>query len=289
MPGVKIQKLEKASGFVVIDLPDAKLAVGPTRLAPKILQDGAEMLARSVTYTFASFGLQHSGGSAGINAKPDERDDAITAYMEDMAPLVADGRWLTWPGTGVSASDLAPLRAGDARTFDDPEVLAGGAVAAAGAMLDGGLDGIDVAFVGSGPLVDAARAALVGQGAAVVDGEADAACQALFVAGKAGAIDHVAAAGVQAKVVVPLTPLAVTAKAYAVLRRAETTYVPDFVALAAPLLDALDADHGDGITRVRELAGALAPEGPGAWLAACGLAEAFLSTWQDSLPFGRPI
>jgi hypothetical protein len=60
MPGVKIQKLAKANGFLALDLPDAKLAVGPTRLAPKILQDGAEMLARSVTYTFASFGLQRT-------------------------------------------------------------------------------------------------------------------------------------------------------------------------------------------------------------------------------------
>jgi glutamate dehydrogenase/leucine dehydrogenase len=289
MPGVKIQKLAKANGFLALDLPDAKLAVGPTRLAPKILQDGAEMLARSVTYTFASFGLQHSGGSAGINAKPDERDDAITAYMEEVAPLVAEGRWLTWPSTGVTAADLTPLRAGDTRVLDDPELLAGGAVAAAAATLDGGLEGVDVAFVGSGQLIDAARAALVEQGAAIVDGEAEAACDALFVAGKAGAIDHDAAATVQAKIVVPLSPLAITAKAYAVLRRADITYVPDFVALAAPLLAALDPDSGDPITRVRDLAAALAPEGPGAWLAACGLAEAFLSTWQESLPFGRPI
>ena len=286
---MKIQKLAKANGFLIVDLPDAQLSVGPTRLAPKILQDGAEMQARSVTYSFASFGVQHSGGSAGINAKPDERDDAITAYMEEVAPLLAEGRWLTWPGTGVTAADLAPIRAGDARPLDDPDLLVAGAVAAAGAMRDGGLDGADIGLVGSGQLIDAARAVLVDQGAAIVDGDTDAACDVLFVAGKAGAIDHDGAASVRAKIVAPLTPLAVTAKAYAALRRADITYVPDFVALAAPLLAALDADNGDAVTRVRELAAALASEGPGAWLAACGLAEAFLQTWQESLPFGRPI
>ncbi|MEY2451111.1 MAG: hypothetical protein QOD92_685, partial [Acidimicrobiaceae bacterium] len=33
----------------------------------------------------------------------------------------------------------------------------------------------------------------------------------------------------------------------------------------------------------------LAEEGPNAWLVAIGLAEALLSTWQDALPFGRPL
>jgi len=123
---VKIQKLTTTNGFIVIDLPDADLAAGPTRLAPKILQDGAEWLARSVTYTFASFGLEHSGASAGINAKAEERDDAITAYMEEVAPMVAEGRWLTWPSTGVTSDDLAALRTNGAGPLDDPTLTADG-------------------------------------------------------------------------------------------------------------------------------------------------------------------
>jgi glutamate dehydrogenase/leucine dehydrogenase len=290
MRRVKIQKLATTNGFIVIDLPDADLAAGPTRLAPKILQDGAEWLARSVTYTFASFGLKHSGASAGINAKPDERDTAITAYMEEVAPMVAEGRWLTWPSTGVTSDDLAALRTNGATPLDDPTLTAAGAVAATAAMLDGsGLAGADVVVVGSGPVVDAARTALADAGADVVDGGLDQPCTAVFVAGKSGVVDHHVATNIQAKVVSPLTPLAVTAKAYAALRRADATYVPDFIALAGPLLAALDGDNGDPVTRIRDLATALATEGPGAWLAACGLAEAFLQTWRDELPFGRPI
>ena len=40
-------------------------------------EKGAEMLARSVTYSFAAFGVKASGASAGINAKPDGRDAAV--------------------------------------------------------------------------------------------------------------------------------------------------------------------------------------------------------------------
>ena len=43
-----------------------------------------------------------------------------------------------------------------------------------------------------------------------------------------GFVDHHAADGVKAKTIVPLTPLPVTAKAYAAFRRAEIVYVPDF-------------------------------------------------------------
>lgn len=281
---MEIRKLEKTNGFLCIDLPDAQLVVGTTRLAPKILQDGAELLARSLTYTFASFGLQHSGGSAGINSTPDARDDAITAYMEEVASLVHDGRWLTWPGTGVTEDDLKPLRIAETPRLDDPTLTAAGAVAAAGELA-----GERVAIVGTGPVVDAARQALGAANADVVDGGLDADCHALFLAGKAGMVDHDLADTVKAHVVVPLTPLPITTKAYAVLSRASRTYVPDFVALAAPMLDALDADSGDAVGRVRDLAAELMAEGPAAWMAACRRAETFLQTWQEAPPFGRPL
>jgi hypothetical protein len=103
-------------------------------------------------------------------------------------------------------------------------------------------------------------------------------------------IDHDAAASVKAHVVVPLSPLPVTAKAYAAFRRAEIVYVPDFIALAAPLLAAFDpAAEADPVERVRQSMQDIVPDGPNAWLVAIGRAEAFLSTWQDGLPFGRPL
>ena len=65
--------------------------------------DGATALARTLTYRFASFERQVGGASAGINAKPDDRAAAVAAFVEEVEPLVADRRFLTEPGRGVSA------------------------------------------------------------------------------------------------------------------------------------------------------------------------------------------
>ena len=68
----------------------------------------------------------------------------------------------------------------------------------------------------------------------------------------------------------PLTPVPVTSKAYAAFRRNEVVYVPDFVALAAPLLAAFDADGGDPDDRIRQSIDEIKGEGPNAWLLAIG-------------------
>lgn len=283
---MQITKLERANGFLVVDLEGVP-AVGVTRLAPKVLQDGAELLARSISYTFASFGLQLSGGSAGINAKPDERDAAITGYLEDVAPLVADGRWQTWAGTGLSDEDLAPVHVRDGAALADPALTARGAVAAARAAVP---DASTVAVAATGPVAAAARAELDAAGLTTVAGESvDTAADVVLVGGKAGVIDHDVAATVAAKAVVPLSPLPVTAKAYAVLSRAGSVYVPDFLALAAPLLAHVDAAGGDPVERVTERVAKAAAQGVDAWRAAVDDAETYLLTWRDALPFGRPL
>jgi hypothetical protein len=287
---VRIQKLASTDAFIAWDLDGDETAVGVVRCAPKILVDGAELLARSTTYAFAAFGLRHSGASAGINAKPDNRDDAITAFMEEVAPLVGGGRLVLTPGNGVTADDLQPLDLGALpHTPDDPSLTAAGVVAAAGAAVDGGLSDKAVAMIGGGPLAEAAKAAAAAAGATVADGSAPPA-DVLFVAGKAGVLDEDTAQTVKAGVVVPLTPVPVTAKAYAVLSRAGVVYIPDFLALAAPLLAAFDHDSGvDPVARVGEAVQAVAGDGVDAWRTAVANAEGFLSTWQDQLPFGRPL
>ena len=58
MRSVKMQKLGGTDAFIVFDLEGAAYNVGVTRLAPKILVDGATLLARSTTYLFASFEQQ---------------------------------------------------------------------------------------------------------------------------------------------------------------------------------------------------------------------------------------
>jgi glutamate dehydrogenase/leucine dehydrogenase len=283
---VRVQKLESTDSFLLFDLDRAERSAGVARLAPKVLNDSAELLARSVTYSFAAFELQLSGASAGINAKPEGRDTAIAAFIEEVKPLVASGALALHASTGLSDSDLAALGSDP----PDPELTAHSAVAAAEATL-GTFDGKTVAVVGAGPVADAARLTASDKGAAVADDSGiDATADALLIAGKTGVIDHEAAVSVKARIVVPLTPLPITAKAYAEFRRADIVYVPDFIALAAPLLAAFDpSETTDPVERVHLLMRNIAAEGPNAWLVAIGLAEAFLSTWQDTVPFGRPL
>ena len=283
-----IHTLTSTDGFIAFDLDDAA-AIGVVRLAKKVLRDSAQLLARSTTYAAASFGLQLGGGSAGLNATPDTRDAALAAFRDEVRELVAAGRWLPGPGLGVSAEDLAALPQPDQRaTAFDPRLGGQSAVAAAAGAV-GDLAGKRVAAVGSGPIVDAAMAAASEAGASAEPGGLDAACDVLLVAGKAGVLEHDLATTVQAGVVVPLTPVPVTARALAVLGQAGTVVVPGFLSTAGPLLAALDPDGGDPLERVHGAVAEVAGEGTGTWMVAVAKAEDFLRTWQDQLPFGRPL
>jgi glutamate dehydrogenase/leucine dehydrogenase len=282
---VRVQKLESTDGFVLTDLDGTERCAGVARLAPKVLQDSAEMLARSVTYSFATFELKYGGASAGINAKPDGRDAALTAFVEEITPLVESGALHLRPSTGLTDDDFRPLGV----TNTDAALVARGAVAAAEAVLES-LEGKTVAVYGSGHAADDVRIGAVYRKARVLDsGPLDALADVMFIAGKQGMIDHEVAATMQSGVVIPISPVPVTSKAYATFRRLGITYIPDFVSIAGPLLLEFDEQGGDPVERVRESVREIAGEGPNAWLVAIGRAEAFLSTWQDAMPFGRPL
>jgi glutamate dehydrogenase/leucine dehydrogenase len=281
---VKVDTLTGTDGFVVIDLDDAATSVGVVRLAPKVLRDGARLLARSVTYAFASFGIAgHGGASGAINARPEGRDEAIRAFVEEVRPRSESGSLVLAPGTGLTAADLAPLGWGDL----DAELAAAGALAAG--RVSGPHDWRTAAVVGSGPVADAAVAQLTKADATLADSRLDAPCDVLFVAGRAGVLDHTAAATVQARTIVPLTPVPVTARALAVLGRAERVVVPDFLAAAAPLLATFDPGGGDPVQRVHGAVADLAEHGTGLWLAAAKRAEENLAAWTAEKPFGRPL
>lgn len=272
---MEVHKLDTTDAFYVVDLEGAPRSVGVVRLAPKVLVDGAELLARATTYAFALFGVQAGGVSAGINAKPDARDAAVAAFREAMAGV--DGMTL-WPGTGVTADELGV-------EVPDDDLAARGAVAAAAAF---GSGTAAVAGPGAEQWADRLGTAWDGRwnGAAGLDAGVD----VLFLAGKAGIVEHEAAAGVTAKVLVPVTPVPVTAKAYAVLNRASATFVPDAVSCAAPLLAAADPAGGDPVERVAAIAAELAADDDGEpWRNAVDRAETFLATWRDTLPYGRPL
>jgi hypothetical protein len=281
---VKVDSLTGTDGFVVTDLDDATTSVGIARLAPKVLRDGAQLLARSTTYAFAAFGIAgHGGASAGVNARPDTRAEAIGAFLDEVRPRAESGALVLAPGTGLSEGDLAPL----GWAAPDAELAAAGALAAG--RVAGPHDWRTAAVVGAGPVADAATAQLAKAGATLADGRVDAACDVLFLAGKAGLLDHAAAATVQARTIVPLTPVPVTARALAVLGRADRVVIPDFLATAAPLLAAHDPGGGDPVQRVHTAVTDLAGEGTGLWLAAARQAEAHLATWTAEKPFGRPL
>lgn len=286
---MQFHKLTSTDGFIVFDLDDAP-AVGVVRLAPKVLRDGAELLARSTTYAAASFGLRVRGASGGINVKPEGKEAALAAFLEEVAELVDGDRWLPGAGVGLTAADLASLPKADQRAAAfDPTTAGESAVAAAMGAL-GSLAGAQVGIVGTGPVADAAAASAATNGATAVPGASfDTSCDALLVAGKAGVLEHDLAATVQARVVVPLTPVPVTARALAVLGRAGVVVVPDFLSTAGPLLTALDAGNGDPVHRVHEAVAALADEGTNLWMASALRAEDHLRTWQPELPFGRPL
>jgi glutamate dehydrogenase/leucine dehydrogenase len=119
----------------------------------------------------------------------------------------------------------------------------------------------------------------------------------LLAGSKAGAITHDNAGYVKAAAVVPVGRVPVTAKALAILRRAGVVVLPDFVTLAGGGFAAWPTEPVDDPTvvtgRIEEAVAAVLGEvldhADGPLLAAAYRAEAFLRTWQEQLPFGRPL
>ncbi|MGI9598639.1 MAG: hypothetical protein ACR2QK_20915, partial [Acidimicrobiales bacterium] len=105
-----VRKLESTDGFIVTDFPDAP-AAGPIRRAKKILQSSATDLARSASYTFASFEMERSGASGGLNAEGDQIPGAVEALVTELAPHAETGRLHLYPGKGMTSELLAPLTA----------------------------------------------------------------------------------------------------------------------------------------------------------------------------------
>ena len=287
---MEVLKLESTDGFIAFDLGDAP-AVGIVRQAPKVLRDGAELLARSTTYAAASFGLPIGGGSAGLNAKPDDRDAALAAFLEEVAPLVESGRWLPGPGVGIQCRRPVgpPARRGPSgRVRPDLRRRERRGGRPRCARLARRQDASRI--VGGGPITEAAAASVAANGGTAAapgrlrrrvrraprrrEGRRARARPRRDRPGQGGRAAH---------------PVPVTARALAVLGRAGVVVVPDFLSTAAPLLAAVDPDGGDAMTRVHESVAALAGEGTNLWMAAVDRAEAHLRTWQDELPFGRPL
>jgi glutamate dehydrogenase (NAD(P)+) len=118
----------------------------------------------------------------------------------------------------------------------------------------------------------------------------------LLCGSRAGVVDHGLAGRATHRAVVPVGPVPLTARALAVTSARGGVYLPDFISTAGPLLAARPADEPDAAAlretaarRIAELAERVLAEGPSPFLAACEIAESFLASWRDELPFGRPL
>ena len=298
-PTVTTRKLTSTDGFVVIDLDDAPMAVGIVRSAPKVLVDGATWLARSETYRYAFFGRKVSGASAAVNAPVDAKAEAIAAFATELADDGFSSLHLS-AGRGISADDLAGLRARDPRPdawwTDRDAFTATGIVASADRAL-GGLAGRNVAIESFDAMSSSLGELFRSAGATVVEPDVSedanavlhADVEVLVVGSKVGLIGHANAENVKARLIIPSGPMPVTTKALAAFGRAGVVVLPDFVTtsghLAAWPVDGSTTDAavlvGDAIAQIID-----APNGP--LLGACEVAEAFLSSWA-TVPFGRPI
>ncbi len=301
---VPVQNLTSTDAFVVVDIPDVP-AAGVVRCARKILTSSATDLARTATYTFATFGHQVSGASAGINAEGDAIEAAKAAFVEELTPAAAEGRLLLSAAKGVTDADLAPLVAAatEGKPVISSEKAHAAGVVAALAWALGGIEGKRVAIEGAEEAPDELAMALVAAGVEIVTvAGADkkpwliwgADVDALLPGSKLGTLTHQGAPMVKAKAIVPWGAIPVTTKAFAMLRRAGVMIVPDFIANAGSLLAGFE--DGDDAAIATSIAGQVdaaleATKGhdDGTFVAACLQAEANLATWTDVKLFGRPL
>lgn len=118
-----------------------------------------------------------------------------------------------------------------------------------------------------------------------------------FAGSKTGVVDHTVAAQLtDSAALIASGRLAMTARGLAVLRSAGVAAPGDFVSLAGGTIAAwADASQLDGAiadqiaATVADLCTEHKDHADGPFLAACYAAEAFISSWHDDLPFGRPL
>ncbi len=310
-----VRKLDTSPAFIVTDI-EGQPATGQVRMARKILHSSASDMARSVTYTMAVFGIKRSGASGGINAEGDDRESALASFIEEINPVVVAGDLHLDPAKGIVPGGFDSLRAASGRPGDsfDPAVQAAGVKAAVSWALGGSLQGKRIALEGAdrGAVPAAVAAAVSTAGATIVDVPGldkkpwliwGADVDAILCGSKPGVLNHQGAEFVKAKAVVPWGTTPVTTKAFAVLRRAGVMVLPDFVSAAGGILAGYLAtdDTASGATddvlvlseavqsRITETLAKAGSHEDGVLLGACHLAEAFLDTWVEQRPFGRPL
>ena len=198
-----------------------------------------------------------------------------------------DGRTVTIEGAGTATAALVALAA-----EAGAKVMA--VATTRGTVLDaGGLDPTSLleGLAEHGEGLPAALGSELSPGVAL---ETDA--EVLLCGSKAGLIDHLTAAALPQPIIVPVGAAPVTAKGLAVAATRGHIVLPDFLTTSGPLhawapgapatadevVAAVEAFVGDTTTEILD-------HDEGAFLGASYRAEEFLRTWQERLPFGRPL
>ena len=190
-------------------------------------------------------------------------------------------------------------------SFDETGIAVARAAAAAGARITAISTSAGAAMSPDGFDVDALSAAFASSGADMVTSLSDeelpfwrilgAKVSVLFAGSKAGLIDHKNAANINASVIVPTGPIPYTTKGALTLERADITVLPDFVTTAGRLMasfpssDDVAAVEAEVTNKLSDLTASILGKEASPILEASFQAEAFLKTWQDELPFGRPF
>jgi len=261
-----------ANGSLAID--PAK-GIDPTSLADLLAADGRHPVAHEMVDPY---------GVGSVD---------LATHLSGLGPVVAaaaavgglDGKRVVIEGFGETGPSIAAA------------AMAHGATVVAISTNDGALvdeAGLDPATLAQG-WRDAGDA-MVGDGAEPAWKVFATAADVLVCGSKMGAIDHQTAERLKVAAVVPHAPIPYTAKALAVMAKAGIVAIADFVPTGAPIHawypggDAsVDAVTAAATGAIEALVADAVGHKHGAFLAACMQAEAFLSSWRDSLPFGRPL
>ena len=272
---MKIQKLESINAFVAVDL-DGVPGRGVLRASKKILQGGAKDLARSMTYGLASLNLKETGVSAGISTPPEEKNEAIKTFFEEIREW--ENEFSFTAGLGVTSEDTA-----ENNPEERLQLLAiGTLISALTAKPDASTAVIDDKILSS-----ALETELNKKGIEIIPSENpfDETADILFCGSKMGVIDHEIAEKLSFSVIVPTATLPITTRAVAVCKRRNILALPDFITTAGPIIKDKNLTEETLSSIVNEVI----DHTDGPLMGACERAEVYLSTWQSELPFGRPM
>jgi glutamate dehydrogenase (NAD(P)+) len=236
-------------------------------------------------------GLDQRPGPVSATTPSGSLADALLAAGVASAAAVAlgglDGRTVAIEGAGTAGPALIEAFAGRGAAT----VAVGTSSGTVAVAPDADSEALGQAWADHGEGLPAVQGSEL-PAAAVLAQTAD----VLVCGSKLGLVDHDVAATLPHRVVVPCSTAPVTARGLAVATRRDVIVLPDFLTVLGPLLafrPAGGADPGSLLAaaadRVASLTNAALAHEEGPYLGACHRAEEFLRSWQDAVPFGRPL